>query len=174
MEQTTTRWEQAMNGQQTTMNSNNGVKSGSTSDSARQSDSSEKQTLPSDSTSRVATGGDSPPWRLLGRYSEINKVKCRRVHAKLGSSKDLVLFHEEGKFYAMGAWCSHMGGPLFQGQIEDYKGTCHVMCPWHAYMFDLKTGKNELGLQQDVFPVKVESGTVYIQHKSELSLNPFL
>jgi hypothetical protein len=39
------------------------------------------------------------------------------------------------------------GGPLYQGQIEDYKGKCHVMCPWHSYMFDLKTGANDLGLQ---------------------------
>jgi len=39
------------------------------------------------------------------------------------------------------------GGPLFEGDIEDYNGRCHVMCPWHSYMFDLETGKNEIGLQ---------------------------
>ena len=39
------------------------------------------------------------------------------------------------------------GGPLFDGEIEDYNGRCHVMCPWHSYMFDLSTGRNEIGLQ---------------------------
>ena len=39
------------------------------------------------------------------------------------------------------------GGPLFEGEIEDYNGKCHVMCPWHSYMFDLATGRNEIGLQ---------------------------
>ncbi|XP_071115870.1 uncharacterized protein [Haliotis cracherodii] len=174
MEQTTPRWEQTIRGQQTTVKSNNGVNSDASTNSSRRSDSSEKQTLPVDSSSRAARDGSSPQWRLMGPYSEMKTVRCRRVHAKLGSSKDLALFCEEGKLYAMGAWCSHMGGPLFQGQIEDYNGKCHVMCPWHAYMFDLKTGKNEIGLEQDVFPVKVEAGLVYIQHKSELSLNPFL
>lgn len=42
---------------------------------------------------------------------------------------------------------TRQGGPLFEGQIEDYNGSCHVMCPWHAYMFNLKTGKNELGIE---------------------------
>ena len=39
------------------------------------------------------------------------------------------------------------GGPLFEGDIEDYNGSPHVMCPWHAYLFDLKTGKNDIGLE---------------------------
>ena len=39
------------------------------------------------------------------------------------------------------------GGPLFDGDIEDYNGRCHVMCPWHSYMFDLETGQNEIGLR---------------------------
>ena len=34
------------------------------------------------------------------------------------------------------------GGPLHQGDIEDYKGKSCIMCPWHGYMFDLKTGEN--------------------------------
>lgn len=44
--------------------------------------------------------------------------------------------------------CSKLsGGPLFEGDIEDYKGSYHVMCPWHAYMFDLSTGRSDIGLR---------------------------
>ena len=39
------------------------------------------------------------------------------------------------------------GGPLYEGDIEDYKGSGHVMCPWHSYMFNLSDGTNEIGLQ---------------------------
>ena len=38
------------------------------------------------------------------------------------------------------------GGPLFQGDIEDYKNCAHIRCPWHGYMFELENGKNEIGL----------------------------
>lgn len=48
-------------------------------------------------------------------------------------------------FYACALFIT--GGPLFTGEIEDYKGRCHVMCPWHGYMFDLKDGSNEIGLR---------------------------
>ncbi|KAJ8311476.1 hypothetical protein KUTeg_010831 [Tegillarca granosa] len=64
-------------------------------------------------------------------------------------------------------------GPLYLGDIEDYKGSCHVMCPWHSYMFDLATGKNEIGLRQEVYQVKVEMGNVYVKYHSELSLKPY-
>ena len=39
------------------------------------------------------------------------------------------------------------GGPLFNGDIEDYKGKACVACPWHGYMFDLESGKCEIGIR---------------------------
>ena len=43
----------------------------------------------------------------------------------------------------MNSTCTYFtGGPLHQGDIEDYKGKSYIMCPWHGYMFDLKTGEN--------------------------------
>ncbi|XP_063437765.1 Rieske domain-containing protein-like [Mytilus trossulus] len=113
-------------------------------------------------------------WRYVGEVKELNKKKCHHVHAKSGKKYDVALFCDEGKFYAISAWCSHMGGPLYHGQIEDYNGRCHVMCPWHSYMFDLKTGTNDLGLQQDIYEIKFEKGQLYIQHDSELSLGSYV
>nr|KAI8752317.1 Rieske domain-containing protein-like [Biomphalaria glabrata] len=90
---------------------------------------------------------EAPAWRDIGEYEVLKRTKCRRIHSKLGQNKDLALFFRAGKFYAMEAWCSHMGGPLFEGDIEEYRGTCHIMCPWHAYMFELETGASEIGLK---------------------------
>jgi nitrite reductase (NADH) small subunit len=35
--------------------------------------------------------------------------------------------------------CPHEGGPLGEGSIEDGR----VVCPWHGYAFDLRTGESE-------------------------------
>lgn len=38
------------------------------------------------------------------------------------------------------------GGPLEQGDIEDFDGELKIVCPWHSYDFDLKTGISSSGL----------------------------
>jgi nitrite reductase (NADH) small subunit len=42
----------------------------------------------------------------------------------------------DGEVSAMENVCPHRGGPLGQGVIENGK----VVCPWHAWAFDAKTG----------------------------------
>ena len=37
---------------------------------------------------------------------------------------------------------SYTGGPLFEGDIEDYNGSKCVRCPWHDYRYNVKTGVN--------------------------------
>lgn len=41
-----------------------------------------------------------------------------------------------GQATAIDNVCPHRGGPLGQGIIEEGQ----VICPWHAWAFDLKTG----------------------------------
>ena len=48
-------------------------------------------------------------WRLIGPYQDLRISKCRRLYAKSGRKDDLALFFHNGRFYAMEAWCSHMG-----------------------------------------------------------------
>jgi len=52
--------------------------------------------------------------------------------------------------------CPHEGGPLGEGSIEGGK----VVCPWHAYAFDVKTGANDEDpdVRADVLEAKVEGG----------------
>ncbi|XP_053374241.1 uncharacterized protein LOC123532561 [Mercenaria mercenaria] len=107
------------------------------------------------------------PWRNVGPYHTLKQKKCQRLYAATGRIDDLALFFQNGRFYAMEAWCTHMGGPLFEGDIEDYNGKCHVMCPWHSYMFDLETGTNEIGLQ--VHDLKLEAGQIYVRYHTEVT-----
>ena len=52
-------------------------------------------------------------WRLIGPYQDLRISKCRRLYAKSGRKDDLALFFQNGRFYAMEAWCSHMGKRFF-------------------------------------------------------------
>jgi NADPH-dependent 2,4-dienoyl-CoA reductase/sulfur reductase-like enzyme/nitrite reductase/ring-hydroxylating ferredoxin subunit len=58
---------------------------------------------------------------------------------KLGhvDGEELVLVHRGDEFFAVGAHCTHYGGPLAEGLIVD--GT--VRCPWHHACFSLKDGE---------------------------------
>lgn len=53
------------------------------------------------------------------------------------NSKSIVLTNISGKFYAMDAVCSHEGGPLEEGTLENYTLTC----PWHYGKYDIRTAK---------------------------------
>ncbi|WP_343234681.1 Rieske 2Fe-2S domain-containing protein [Microvirga splendida] len=50
----------------------------------------------------------------------------------------VALVRQHGRIFAMGARCSHMGGPLDEGWL--LRGG--LGCPWHGSRYDLKTGSS--------------------------------
>ncbi len=60
----------------------------------------------------------------------------REMPAGGASGKVLCIANVGGTYSAIDNECPHRGGPLAEGFLEDGK----VMCPWHAWAFDLKTG----------------------------------
>ena len=49
----------------------------------------------------------------------------------------VAIFKFEEDFYAINNVCTHAGGPLCEGHVEDKR----VACPWHGWEFDLSTGE---------------------------------
>jgi 3-phenylpropionate/trans-cinnamate dioxygenase ferredoxin subunit len=50
---------------------------------------------------------------------------------------EIALFNCDGSYYAIDNECTHVGGPLCEGDLEGDK----IICPWHGAEFDVKTGK---------------------------------
>ena len=74
--------------------------------------------------------------------------------------KILALFNVNGTFYAIDNTCLHRGGPLGEGALDGST----VTCPWHAWQYDVTTGKNidnpSIGVAG--YPVKVEGEDVLV------------
>ena len=77
------------------------------------------------------------------------------------AGRELALFNVDGEFYCIDNTCPHMEGPLGEGDLDGDE----VMCPWHAWSFNVKTGEGLYGSGLCVrsFPCKVEDGTVLVE-----------
>ena len=67
----------------------------------------------------------------------------------------------DGILYAVQDRCPHRGGPLSEGLI----GGGHVVCPYHAYRFDLGTGAclNDAGCSIRTYAVREEDGWILLE-----------
>ncbi|HEY7411530.1 MAG TPA: Rieske 2Fe-2S domain-containing protein [Vicinamibacteria bacterium] len=75
--------------------------------------------------------------------------------------RPVALFNVGGRVHAISNVCLHRGGPLGQGMLDGGA----VMCPWHAWSWDVATGENTANPELKVacFEVKVEGGEIYVK-----------
>jgi nitrite reductase/ring-hydroxylating ferredoxin subunit len=92
------------------------------------------------------------------KLSELPPGECREV---LVAGKPVALFNAEGAVYALSNTCVHRGGPLGQGMLE---GTT-VMCPWHAWTYDVRSGESTVNpeLKVDRYDVRVEDDEILVK-----------
>lgn len=95
---------------------------------------------------------------LLGQAADVPVGEGRVVEAE---GKTLALFNVDGAFYALDNACVHRGGPLGEGDLD---GTV-VVCPWHAWRWDVKTGANvnNPAVKMPCFAVSVDGGRVFVE-----------
>jgi 3-phenylpropionate/trans-cinnamate dioxygenase ferredoxin subunit len=74
----------------------------------------------------------------------------------------IVLLHVAGEWFAIDDVCTHDGGPLGEGTLEDHT----IACPRHGAKFDIRTGRAlTMPATQPTaaHQVRVEGGQVFVK-----------
>lgn len=95
------------------------------------------------------------------RGCPLDELRGGKGHLTQLQGRSIALFSVDGNVAAVDAECPHEGGPLQEGTLEE---GC-VVCPWHAYRFELASGRctTEPGLSVRTYPTHVEDGTVWVE-----------
>ncbi len=72
----------------------------------------------------------------LGRGVAVDKLADGGILLGHVDGAAVVLAREGDRFFALGAICTHQGGPLAEGLVVDGA----IRCPWHHACFDLRNG----------------------------------
>ena len=74
-------------------------------------------------------------FKTVAKASEVGPGELK--HVELEDGTQVCLANVDGTFYAIGGECTHMGGPLGEGELE---GNI-VTCPWHGGTFGVASGE---------------------------------
>jgi nitrite reductase/ring-hydroxylating ferredoxin subunit len=98
------------------------------------------------------------PFLQVAKLSDIPEESVREV---MVGARPYAICRSGGAVYALDGVCPHSGGPLGEGQIHGG----HVVCPYHLWEFDCRTGEYDLDAARRVatFDVKVEDGGVFLR-----------
>jgi nitrite reductase/ring-hydroxylating ferredoxin subunit len=78
------------------------------------------------------------------------------------NGEKICVVNVEGKYYAIGNVCTHVGGPLAEGTLEGYE----VECPWHGSKFDVRTGevtRPPARRPESTYELKIDDSSILIR-----------
>lgn len=83
----------------------------------------------------------------------LNQRSCMRM---IVDGSGLLLVRHQDEFYLVKNKCPHQGAKLDHATCEDGK----IVCPWHHYGFDLKTGRGA-DLYLENYPIEEREDGLY-------------
>ncbi|GCF07177.1 (2Fe-2S)-binding protein [Dictyobacter arantiisoli] len=95
------------------------------------------------------------------KAAEISELQDGKVHSREVDGELICLIKLDQEIVAFTDNCTHISGPLNQGEFDG----CSITCPWHGARFDVRTGKVLRGpARQDLYTytVKVEGETILV------------
>jgi len=107
-------------------------------------------------------------WETVLPLHELIEQQPKRIEVK---DQAVLLYRQQGEVYAIGAVCSHAGGPLQDGKFED---GC-VECPWHHSVFRLEDGSVRHGpavFPQPSYDVRINQGQIEVRLRQESLKSP--
>ncbi|MBI2939274.1 MAG: Rieske 2Fe-2S domain-containing protein [Chloroflexi bacterium] len=91
--------------------------------------------------------------------AELGERQLQRVEV---DGTPVLLTRLSGQVHAIGETCTHLGGPLAQGELE---GDC-VVCPWHGSKFRLTDGQVVAGpatVSERRYEVRIRNGRIEVR-----------
>ena len=101
----------------------------------------------------------------MAAYTKVaNANELQPGQGKLVTAGDqrVALFNVDGTCYAINDTCTHKGGPLSDGALEDDV----VTCPWHGARFCVRDGQVQGPPARESvtsYPVRVTDGSIEIE-----------
>lgn len=94
-----------------------------------------------------------------------------RVVVEMGGL-EIGIFRLDGQLFAWENRCVHAGGPVCQGTLmnrvterldserrslgDDFADELHIVCPWHGYEYDIRTGEHPADSRLRLRRIEVE------------------
>jgi 3-phenylpropionate/trans-cinnamate dioxygenase ferredoxin subunit len=101
----------------------------------------------------------------MQRVAAADEIAEGQVHVVEVDGQEIALCHADGAFFAIDNVCTHDGGPLDQGELEDFQ----IECPRHGARFDVRTGR-PLTLPAVIpvhkYAVEVRDGEIFVDPDS--------
>jgi nitrite reductase/ring-hydroxylating ferredoxin subunit len=105
------------------------------------------------------------------------------------AGRSIGVFNLDGEFFALRNRCPHQGGPLCAGQrlgaisatgpgaYEHSRPGELVRCPWHAWEFDIRTGRSWVdpqGTRVKAYAARVQSGAELAEGEGGRVAGPYV
>jgi nitrite reductase (NADH) small subunit len=113
--------------------------------------------------------------------AKVDELADRERRIVVDGALEIGVFRLGDAFFAWESKCPHAGGPVCQGRImnrvnevlddekrahgyEFVEADVHIICPWHGYEFNIRTGVHPGDPETRLrgFPVTVRDGAVYV------------
>lgn len=104
--------------------------------------------------------------QLEAVVANVNDLRDGEMQQVSIGETDVLLARLDGKYYAVGAYCTHYQAPLAEGVLSGN----HVVCPWHNACFNLITGDQQEPPGLDSLPhyqVRIEDENVIVSIPEE-------
>jgi nitrite reductase/ring-hydroxylating ferredoxin subunit len=116
------------------------------------------------SHSATAARSLTTEWIDLGPLDDLpDNAPTLRTGDGQGAPTPLAVVRRGAKVDVFVNSCSHLGGPLAEGTVEQVRGADCLVCPWHGSAFDLDNGQPRRGpaaSEQDKLEVRYVAGRV--------------
>lgn len=100
-----------------------------------------------------------PEFVKVARTDEVASGQAKLVEV---GGKEIALFNVAGTFHAIDNNCTHVGGPLCEGELAG----AEVTCPWHGATFDVTSGAvlgPPAGAPVNRYNVRIEGADVELE-----------